>query len=77
MIREIIQPISTEYVLHIPQEYINKKIEIIGFPLNTPVSPPAATISSDILEKSAGILKNRKIDPMRWQNNIRNEWNER
>jgi hypothetical protein len=75
MIREIIQPISTEYVLHIPQEYVNKKIEIIGFPVNASTTPPMVTVSTDILEKSGGIMKNRKIDPIQWQKNIRNEWN--
>ncbi len=77
MIREIIKPDSTEYTLHIPLEYVNQKIEIIGFPVNSSLNPPATTEILDVLRNSAGILKNRKIDPIRWQKNIRNEWNER
>jgi len=29
MIREIIQPKSEEYLLHIPKKYINQEIEIL------------------------------------------------
>ncbi len=31
----------------------------------------------DILEKSAGILADRNIDPLKWQEEIRSEWDER
>lgn len=31
----------------------------------------------DILEKSAGILANQDIDPLKWQEDIRSEWDER
>jgi len=31
----------------------------------------------DILEKSAGILANQNIDPLKWQEEIRSEWDER
>ncbi len=30
--------------------------------------------SDDIFSKTSGLLKNRKIDPVNWQNKIRNEW---
>ncbi len=31
----------------------------------------------DILEKSAGILSDQNIDPLKWQEEIRSEWDER
>ena len=31
----------------------------------------------DVLEKSAGILADQNIDPLKWQEEIRSEWNER
>ncbi len=31
----------------------------------------------DILEKSAGILTGQNIDPLKWQEEIRSEWDER
>ena len=31
----------------------------------------------DVLEKSAGILADKNIDPLKWQEEIRSEWNER
>lgn len=33
MVREIIKPTTGRYDLHIPKEYINKKIEIMILPL--------------------------------------------
>ena len=31
----------------------------------------------DILEKSAGLLAGQNIDPLKWQEEIRSEWDER
>ena len=31
----------------------------------------------DILKKSAGILSDQNIDPLKWQEEIRSEWDER
>ena len=31
----------------------------------------------DILEKSAGLLASQNIDPLKWQEEIRSEWDER
>ena len=31
----------------------------------------------DILEKSAGLLASQNIDPLKWQAEIRSEWDER
>ena len=32
MVREIIRPSSNNYTIHIPEEYINKEVEILIFP---------------------------------------------
>jgi len=34
MIREIIRPSSNNYTIHIPEEYINKEVEILVFPFS-------------------------------------------
>jgi hypothetical protein len=75
MIREIIKPKSEEYLLHIPKGYINKKIEILIIPFkNVTDSLSGKSNYSDALKKTAGILKNKNIDPVVWQKNIRAEW---
>ena len=33
MVREIIKPNSNEYILNLPKEYVNQKLEIIVLPL--------------------------------------------
>ncbi len=33
MLREIIKPTTENYILHIPKEYINKRIEILVLPI--------------------------------------------
>ena len=34
MVREIIKPVSEVYNLHIPKEYINKRVEILILPFH-------------------------------------------
>jgi hypothetical protein len=36
MIREIIKPQYTSFTINIPTEYIDKEIELIMFPIDTP-----------------------------------------
>ena len=31
--------------------------------------------NSDIFSKTSGLISNKKIDPLKWQEEIRNEWN--
>ena len=31
--------------------------------------------NDDVLKKTSGILKNTNIDPLKWQEEIRDEWN--
>jgi hypothetical protein len=74
MIRQIIRVDSEEYTIHIPREYLNKKIEILVFPLEmeAPEVPGEEIINS--IRDSSGLLKNRDIDPVAWQRSIRSEW---
>lgn len=73
MLREIVIPKETEYLLKIPVEYINKTIEILVLPLDDTVNEPANN-NTDIILKTSGILKNREVDPLLWQKSIRSEW---
>ena len=74
MIREIIEPKIEEYVLRIPKEYLNRKVEILVLPLEgAEVSPSTA----QILQATCGLLSNHKIDPLTWQKDIRKEWSDR
>ena len=59
MLRKIIQARSEEYLLHIPKEYINKKIEILVLPFEN----ESKNSNQDIIIKTAVIIKNRNIDP--------------
>jgi len=69
MQKEIITPTTNEYLLKIPKKYINKRIEIIISPVNKEES-----LDTDIFEKTKGILANKNIDPLKWQKQIRDEW---
>lgn len=77
MIREIIRPRSSEYIVHIPSEYINKEVEILILPLNLEEEGGVKKIDETIFSKTAGILRSKKINPIKWQQEIRNEWEDR
>ncbi|WP_323586881.1 hypothetical protein [Aliarcobacter butzleri] len=75
MVREIIKPENEIYQLHIPKEYINKRIEILILPFSYNEERKILSKNNeDIFFQTAGILKNKNIDPLKWQNEIRNEW---
>ena len=75
MVREIIKPVSEIYNLHIPKEYINKRVEILILPFSYNEKNEVMEQNDDILKKTSGILKNTNIDPLKWQEEIRDEWN--
>ncbi|MCK9257368.1 MAG: hypothetical protein M0P02_04780 [Sulfurospirillaceae bacterium] len=68
MIREIIKPTSNTYTISIPKKYINQQVEILIFPV--PVDEKKSSKEKVFLETS-GILKDKKIDPIKWQKDIR------
>jgi len=74
MIREIITPKNEEYMLHIPTEYINRKVEILILPFDYTQSTQKKKPKKNIFLKTAGILASKNIDPIAWQNEIRGEW---
>ncbi len=49
MIRKIIKPQKNQIILNIPENYINKEVELIIFP-----------IKETIIEKNNNIMKNKK-----------------
>ena len=72
MPREIITPQSQEYMLRIPAEYLNTKLEILVLPFVEPEN--SVDPSTDIINKTAGILAPQTIVPLKWQKEIRDEW---
>lgn len=76
MLREIIELKEQDYLLRIPKEYLNRRIEILVLPFDGEVNESNRS-NEEILKKTAGILKNRNIDPVKWQQNIRSEWDDR
>lgn len=75
MIREIIRPKTQSYTITIPKEYLNKEVEILVLPLSSEKILSDQRI--EIIRKTSGILADRKVDPVRWQKKIRDEWDNR
>ena len=73
MIRQIITPEEESYQIRLPKEYLNRKIEVLIFPIQDQDEENNDSIES-ILEKANGILKDREIDPVSWQRKLRDEY---
>jgi len=73
MLREIVIPKEEEYVIKIPREYVNKRVEILVLPLGEG-SKLKSKKEENVFLKTSGILKNYGIDPLLWQKEIREEW---
>ncbi len=73
MVREIINPESEEYTVHIPKEYLNRKVEILILPFEN-ISQDVKYNSTESIKKTSGILKDKNINPLEWQKTIRSEW---
>ncbi len=74
MLREIITPQSDEYIIHIPKEYINTKVEILVLPFDYAKAKEDRKTKKDIFSRTAGILSSENIDPIKWQDEMRDEW---
>ncbi|MFP4452865.1 MAG: hypothetical protein ACLFNW_09245 [Desulfobacterales bacterium] len=72
MIKEIIRPQSQQYVIEIPKEYLNTDVVVSVVPLTENTAQSDDCLS--IIKRTAGILAERKIDPVKWQREIRSEW---
>ncbi len=64
MIREIVKIKDEFYKIRIPKEYINKKVEILVLPFEE-------SSASKILKKTFGILEEKNVDPIKWQEDMR------
>lgn len=75
MIREIIKPQTRIHTIEIPKEYLNREVEILIFP----ISPDKTDKNRryQLIRKTSGVISNKKIDPVMWQKEIRNEWDSR
>jgi len=74
MIREIIIPKSETHYINIPKEYVNKKIEILILPFDTYLGDTSQKTEPNIIEQTKGLLSSFKIDPIKWQKDLRNEY---
>jgi len=54
MIREIVKPKTQDFVIHLPDEYIDQEIEILVFPIKEK--------KTSITNKLSGILKNSNLN---------------
>jgi len=74
MQREIVIPQSDEYILHIPKEYINMKVEILVLPFDYSKTKEIKKDNKNIFLKTSGLLSSKNIDPLAWQEKMRSEW---
>ena len=77
MIREIIRPISNNFTISIPNEYINQEIEFILFPLNTnetmqTIYKPNKT--QNITNNLFGVLKDSNINQTDYKNYLEKKY---
>ncbi len=79
MIREIITPTEQELKLKLPPEYLNRKVEVLVFPVNDdPMPTQDADALRKVFEQVVGVLKGKlDKDPVAWQRQIRQEWDGR
>ncbi|MFN2267382.1 MAG: hypothetical protein ABR533_03840 [Desulfonatronovibrio sp.] len=75
MIREIIKPQNNTYLLNIPEEYIDKEIEILLLPIS--IEEAKVQHHSNIIRRTSGILSAKEVDPVGWQRQVRKEWDNR
>ena len=74
MLREIIKPTTDFYSVHIPKKYINQEVEILVLPFSYKNRQEIEdNVSCDVFSKTSGILKSKNIDPLQWQEEIRND----
>ena len=75
MIRKIIKPSSEYYNVHIPKEYMDKRVEVLVLPFDDKPEENNQEINKNnrLLEKTAGLLRSKNIDPVKWQQGIRTE----
>jgi len=68
---EYIMPVSETYLLKIPKEFINSQLEIT---LKKVVMEVPDVKFKELINRTAGIIKNSKLDATDWQSKVRDEW---
>lgn len=76
MMRKIIYPTQKEYTLQLPKEYLNQRIEILVLPYDE-INEPKTQDDKEFMRATPGLFAYEKIDPVKWQNEIRTEWDNR
>lgn len=71
MYKQIINTNAENQYFLIPPDYLNNKIEITI----KKISEINLSDDEDVIQLTSGILKTQNIDPIVWQNNLRDEWN--
>lgn len=74
MLKETIIANTNTYTLQIPNEYLNRRLEIMVFPTDEIKKRKEKDKKIELIWKTAGILKKENIDPITWQKNLRDEW---
>ena len=65
----------SDYMVKIPAEYLNTKVEILVLPFSE--NEISSVETTDFIKKTAGILADQQIDPLKWQHEMRQEWDDR
>ncbi len=77
MLREIVIPTSENYSIHIPKEFVNNKAEILVFSLEDNDKGIYQSSMETVLSETFGILEKHPVDAVKWQREIRKEWDDR
>lgn len=71
MYKQILNINSQNSSFLIPPEFMGKKIEISIRKIDT---EKEMITNESIVDVSSGIFKERNVDPIHWQNKLREEW---
>lgn len=72
VIREIFVAKSESYHIRIPKEYLNQEIEVLILPFSQEQKTTPNKIEA-IFAQTAGLIKSKSIDPLKWQEEMRVE----
>lgn len=67
--KEIINSSEESIIVKIPKHLVNKKLELLIYSVEDDFN----ISKNDIVSETAGLLKDN-FDPVKWQNQLRDEW---
>lgn len=73
MIREIFVATSESHHIQIPKEYLNQEVEVLILPFSRETKDKQLDKIEEIFAQTAGLLKSKGIDPLKWQEEMRFE----